>query len=137
MADCIRTEVQTPIPAFRPVTHRILLSLKLLLEILITKLVKKYGFKRGTIPHGLFRGVDRDVPTIVDEYLFIYCLKSQDAKLVRLIAEGLDKNSELFKHTRSAFYYERDEVWKNPIIPLHPAAAEYYRSKGYMGKGAL
>jgi hypothetical protein len=106
-------------------------------ETLITKLVKKYGFKRGTIPHGLFRGVDRDVPTIVDEYLFIYCLKSQDAKLVRLIAEGLDKNSELFKHTRSAFYYERDEVWKNPIIPLHPAAAEYYRSKGYMGKGAL
>lgn len=101
-------------------------------KTLIRKLIKRYGYKRGTIPHGLFRGVDRDVPTVVDDYLFIYCLKSQDAKLVRLIAEGLDKNSELFKHTRSAFYYERDEVWRNPIIPLHPAAEEYYRSKGYM-----
>ncbi len=101
-------------------------------ETLIAELIKKYGYKSGTIPHGLFRGVDRDVPTVVDDYLFIYCLKSQPAKLVRLVAEGLDKNSKLFKHTRSAFYYERDEVWKNPMIPLHPAAEEYYRSKGYM-----
>ncbi len=104
-------------------------------ETLIGKLIKKYGFKQGTIPHGLFRGVDRDVPTVVDDYLFIYCLGSQPGKLVRLIAEGLDRNSELFKHTRSVFYYDREDVWKNPMIPLHPAAEAYYRSKGYMKKG--
>ncbi|MFB3887413.1 MAG: TAXI family TRAP transporter solute-binding subunit [Thermodesulfobacteriota bacterium] len=103
-------------------------------QALIRKLVKKYGYKSGAIPHGLFRGVDRDVPTVVDDYLFVYCLKSQPASLVRLVAEGLDQNSELFKQTRSAIYYERDEVWRSEVLPLHPAAEEYYRTKGYMGK---
>jgi TRAP-type uncharacterized transport system substrate-binding protein len=100
---------------------------------LIDKLVKNFGYTRGTLPHGLFRGIDRDIPSVGTDTVYIYCLKSQPAKLIRLIAEGLDKNSDLFKNARSAIYYERDEVWKNPYIPLHPAAAEYYRSKGYMG----
>jgi TRAP-type uncharacterized transport system substrate-binding protein len=102
-------------------------------EALIEKLVNEYGYVRGTIPHDLFRGVDRDIPSVGQEFIYIYCLKSQPAELVRLIAEGLDKNSDFFKQTRSAFYYERNEVWRNPYIPLHPAAEEYYRSKGYMG----
>jgi TRAP-type uncharacterized transport system substrate-binding protein len=101
-------------------------------KTLIAKLVKKYGYKSGSIPHGLFRGVDRDVPTVVDDYLFVYCLGTQPDKLVRLVAEGLDKNSELFKQTRSAIYYDRNEVWKNSMIPLHPAAERYYRSQGYI-----
>lgn len=101
-------------------------------EALIKKLVKQYGYTRSTIPHGLFRGVDRDIPTVSNESILIYCLKSQPAKLVRLIAEGLDKHSDLFKCARSVFYYERHEVWRSPIIPLHSAAQEYYRSKGYM-----
>ncbi|MFB3885138.1 MAG: TAXI family TRAP transporter solute-binding subunit [Thermodesulfobacteriota bacterium] len=101
-------------------------------KALILKLVKNFGFKRGTIPHGFFRGLDKDIPSVVADTMYIYCLESQPAKLIRLIAEGLDKNSDLFKHKRSVFYYEREEVWRNPYIPLHPAAEEYYRSKGYM-----
>ena len=101
-------------------------------EPLIEKLVNNFGYNRATIPHGLFRGVDRDIPCAGIDFMYVICLKTQPAELVRLIAEGLDKNSDLFKDARSAFYYERDEVWKNPYIPLHPAAEEYYREKGYM-----
>ncbi len=99
---------------------------------LVSKLVKQFGYVRATLPHGLYRGVDRDIPSVGTDTIYIYCLESQPAKLVHLITEGLDKNSDLFKSTRSVLYYERDSVWKNPYIPLHPAAEAYYRSKGYM-----
>jgi TRAP-type uncharacterized transport system substrate-binding protein len=102
-------------------------------DALIEKLVSEHGFERGAIPHGLMRGVDRDIPSVCSEDTYIYCLKNQPEDLVRFIAEGLDKNSPLFRYSRSAFYYERSEVWKSPYIPLHPAAEEYYRSKGYIG----
>ena len=101
-------------------------------EGLIEKLVQKFGYLRGIIPHGLFRGLDRDVASVSTDAVYIYCLKNQSATLVRLIAEGLDQSSELFKNVRSAMYYERDQVWKNRVIPLHPAAEKYYRAKGYM-----
>jgi hypothetical protein len=101
-------------------------------KVLIDRLVEKYGYKRGVIPHGLFRGIERDIPSVLTDAIYIYCLKSLPSSLVRLIAEGLDRNTHLFKNARSVLYYEREEVWKNPAIPLHPAAEEYYRSKGYM-----
>jgi len=101
-------------------------------EALIKKLMSKYGYTRSTLPHGLFRGVDRDIPTVTNESICIYCLKDQPEALVRLIAEELDKNSDLFKCARSVFYYEREEVWKSPVVPLHPAAEEYYQEKGYI-----
>ena len=49
-----------------------------------------------------------------------------------LFVRYLVLDSDLFKCARSVFYYEREEVWKSPVIPLHPAAEEYYRKKGYM-----
>ena len=101
-------------------------------KALISKLVKNFGFVRGTIPHGLFRGLDRDIPSVMSDTIYIYCLESQPDNLIRHIVEGLDKNADLFKYKRSVFYYEREEVWKNPHIPLHPAAEKYYRSRGYM-----
>lgn len=100
-------------------------------EELIEKLVNK-GHKRATIPRRLFPGIDRDIRSVGDGTIYVYCLKSQPAELVRLITEGLDTNSHLFKNIPVAMYYEREEVWKNPVIPLHPAAEEYYRSKGYI-----
>jgi hypothetical protein len=99
---------------------------------LIERMVQIFGYQRGTIPHGLFRGIDRDIPSVGTDTVTIYCLKDQPPKLVRLIAEGLDKNSDLFKNARSVLYYERAEVWKSPHLPLHPAAEAYYRSQGYM-----
>ncbi|HWP60657.1 MAG TPA: TAXI family TRAP transporter solute-binding subunit [Candidatus Acidoferrales bacterium] len=101
-------------------------------ESLIEELVQKFGYLRATIPHGLFRGLDRDIASVGTDAVYIYCLKDQPAKLVRLVAAGLDENSELFRNVRSAMYYERSQVWKNDVIPLHPAAEQYYRAQGYM-----
>lgn len=99
---------------------------------LIEKLVDEYGYMPATLPHGLYRGIDRDIPTVGMDSMYIYCLKSQPAELVRLIAEGLDEDSDLFMNTRCFFYYDREKVCKNPYIPLHPAAEEYYRERGYI-----
>jgi TRAP-type uncharacterized transport system substrate-binding protein len=101
-------------------------------EELIEKLLLREGNKRMTIPRRLYPGIDRDIPTVGIDKLYIYCLKDQPAELVRLIAEGLDTNSDIFRSVHVAFYYDREMVWKSEYIPLHPAAEEYYRSKGYM-----
>lgn len=100
-------------------------------EALIEKLVE-FGYMRSTMPHGIYRGVDRDIRCVGMDSMYIYCLKSQSAELVRDVVKGLDENSDLFQNTRSIFFYDRTKVWKNPYIPLHPAAEEYYHEKGYM-----
>lgn len=101
-------------------------------EALIEKLVNVHGYSRALMPHGLYRGVDRDIPCVGMDKMYIYCLKDQSADLVRCIAEGLDKNADLVKNTRSFLYYDREKVALNPHIPLHPTAEEYYRMKGYI-----
>jgi TRAP-type uncharacterized transport system substrate-binding protein len=100
-------------------------------EELIEKLLVD-GNKRMTIPRRLYPGIDRDIPTVGTDRLYIYCLKDQPDELVRLIAESLDTNSDILNSVHVAFYYDREEVWKSPHIPLHSAAREYYYSKGYM-----
>jgi TRAP transporter TAXI family solute receptor len=99
---------------------------------LIKKLGELRGYTPSIMPHGLYRGVDRDISAVGQDSMYIICLRNQSADLVRNVAEGLDENYELFQNTRSIFFYDRAKVWKNPYIPLHTAAEKYYREKGYM-----
>lgn len=101
-------------------------------EALIKKLVEAPGYTRSVMPHGLYRGVDRDISAVGMDSQYIICLRNQSAELARDVAQGLDENYELLQNTRSIFFYDRAKVWKNPYVPLHPAAEKYYREKGYM-----
>lgn len=99
---------------------------------LIDKLVREFGFLRGTLPHGLYRGVDRDIPTASTDTIYLYCRKDLPDELAGLIARSLDERLDLFKNSRSVLYYERQVVGQSPLIPLHPSVERYYRSKGYL-----
>lgn len=99
---------------------------------LIKKFEKNPGYKQSLMPHGLYRGVDRDVKTVGQSEMYILCRANQSKKLARDVAEGLDENPDLFLKTRSIFSYDRSKAWKNPFIPLHSGAEEYYQEKGYM-----
>lgn len=99
---------------------------------LLDKLAKEFSYVRGILPHGLIRGLERDIPTVGTDSIYIYCRKDLPDDVARLIAQGLDEKSDLFKNARSVLYYEREHVAHNPVLPLHPAVASYYRQKGYL-----
>lgn len=101
-------------------------------EVLIEKLCRECGYIRSTLPHGLLRGLERDIPTVGSDSIYIYCRNDMDDDVAKLIAQALDEQSELFKHTRSVLYYEREHVADNPYIPLHRSVSSYYQSKGYI-----
>lgn len=98
---------------------------------LIDALVKQFGYTKGVIPEGLFPGVDRDIPSVQQENLLIYCRRDVPDEVAALIARALDEHADLFKVQRSPFYYERHQIGRNAYLPLHPAVEAYYRSKGY------
>jgi uncharacterized protein len=98
---------------------------------LIEQLVQEYGYQRGTIPHGLFPGLDRDIPSVSQQSMVIYARKDLPDDLAALVARSLDARSDLFKQARSPLYYERERVAVNDFLPLHPAAERYYRERGY------
>lgn len=98
---------------------------------LIDELAREFGYTKGVIPEGLFPGVDRDIPSVQQENLLIYCRRDLPAEVAGLVAKELDENADLFKVQRSPFYYERHQIGRNAYLPLHPAVESYYRAKGY------
>lgn len=98
---------------------------------LIDTLVKHHGFERGSIPELLFPFVDREIPSVKQTQMIIYCRKDQPDRLPETVARAIDEQAHLFKEKRVPFYYERDRIGKNDFLPLHPAVERYYRAKGY------
>ena len=101
-------------------------------KALIEKLTKKHNYIPSLMPHGLYGGVDQGIPAVGMDCMSLYCRKDQSDERVKLIAEGLERNSDLFTHVRSIFYYDRERVWEKPYTPLHPAVEEDCRYKGYL-----
>jgi len=98
---------------------------------LIATLSKHHGYRPSQIPELLYRGVDREIPSVQQTELIIYCRRDAPDELVGTVARALDEHSEIFKTKRVPFYYERDQIGKNEYLPLHPAVEAYYRSRGY------
>lgn len=90
------------------------------------------GHARGTIPDGLLPGVDRDIPSVVQDTIVIYGRRDLPDALAELVVRALDEHSELFSHARLPLYYERERVARCDELALHPAAERYYRSRGYL-----
>jgi len=100
-------------------------------EALLDKLMTEFGYGRGKVPHGIFPGVDRDIPSVSQPDMTIYSRKELDPDLALLVARQLDERSELFSEARSPLYYARKRVGHSTFLPLHPVVEEYYRSQGY------
>lgn len=90
------------------------------------------SYQPAVLPRGFFPGVTADLPTVGTDQVVIYCKESVDAKLVETLVRGLDENSALFLNLPTPVWYERSRVAANLPIPLHPAAADYYRKVGYL-----
>jgi uncharacterized protein len=98
------------------------------------KLIKQYYLEEGKIPLGLFRGVDRPVPTMVETGTVIYGRTDMPDDFAYTLAKALDEHQELLQWANGAlnYSYNPHTVWKSLDIPLHPGAARYYKQVGYM-----
>ncbi len=100
-------------------------------EDLLAKLAKDGEQERGTIPAGLYRGVDRPSPTVVRTGTVIYGRADMPDDFAYIVAKAMDEQQHLLQWRHLPFSYNVHAVWNGYEVPLHPGAARYYREKGY------
>jgi TRAP transporter TAXI family solute receptor len=99
---------------------------------LLDELAQEGEQDRGTIPPGLYRGVDRPIPTVVRTGTVIYCRDDTPEDFAYIVAKAMDEQQQLLQWTHLNFSYNIHTVWNGYEVPLHPGAAYYYKEKGYM-----
>lgn len=99
---------------------------------LITTLAKMPGYYAATTPAFTFRGLDKRVNTVMRRTHYIYVRDDAPDAFVYTLTKALDEQSFVFSQQAQPFYYDTKRVAKTITIPLHPAAARYYREVGYL-----
>jgi TRAP transporter TAXI family solute receptor len=96
------------------------------------RLAKDLYLEQKEIPFGLFRGVDRPIPTVARTGTVIYGRTDMPDDFAYTLAKAMDERQELLQWSHMNFSYNWRTVWKAFDVPLHPGAARYYRERGYM-----
>ncbi len=99
---------------------------------LLAELAQEGEQERGTIPPGLYRGVNRPIPTVVRTGTVIYCRTDTPDDFAYVVAKAMDEQQQLLQWSHLNFSYNVHTVWNAYEVPLHPGAARYYKEKGYM-----
>jgi TRAP transporter TAXI family solute receptor len=99
---------------------------------LLDELAREGEEERGTIPPGLYHGVERPIQTVVRTGTAIYCRNDLPEDFVYLVAKAMDEQQQLLQWSHLNFSYNVHTVWKGYEVPLHPGAARYYQEKGYL-----
>jgi uncharacterized protein len=106
-------------------------------EDLRHKLAKENSGELVNLPFRYLRGLDDEPhPTVGFSGLFVYGRDDLPDQFVYDVAKALDEKHSLIKWANQPFSYDPSTVWQGKGVPLHPAAARYYRERGYMREGA-
>lgn len=103
-------------------------------DALLDELASEGEQERGTIPPGLYRGVDRPIPTVVRTGTVIYCRDDTPDDFAYDVAKAIDQQQHLMQWSHLNFSYNVHTVWNGYEVPLHPGAARYYKEQGYIKK---
>jgi uncharacterized protein len=99
---------------------------------LLAKLAQQGEQERGVIPAGLYRGIERPIPTVVRTGTVIYGRADMPDDFAYIVAKAMDEQQQLLQWRHLNFSYNIHTVWNGNEVPLHPGAARYYKEKGYM-----
>jgi TRAP transporter TAXI family solute receptor len=99
---------------------------------LLAQLAREGEQERGVIPAGLYRGIERPVPTVVRTGTAIYARSDTPDDFAYIVAKAMDEQQQLLQWRHLNFSYNVHTVWNGHEVPLHPGAARYYKEKGYM-----
>jgi uncharacterized protein len=106
-------------------------------EDLRQKIAKENFGELVTLPFRYLRGLDDEPhPTVGFSGLFVYGRDDLPDQFVYDVTKALDDKHSLIKWANQPFSYDPDTVWQGKGVPLHPAAARYYRERGYMRESA-
>ncbi len=100
----------------------------------IDKLVSDNSFYRyATIPGGMYKGTDEDVPTFGVGATFVSSTATP-AETVYQVVKAVFDNFDDFKKLHPAFgNLKESEMIKDALsAPLHDGAAKYYKERGWM-----
>ncbi|HLH96697.1 MAG TPA: TAXI family TRAP transporter solute-binding subunit [Xanthobacteraceae bacterium] len=101
-------------------------------EELRQKLVRENGAVLVDLPFRYMRGVgDTAIPTVGFSGIDVYGRDDLSDAFVYDVAKALDEKRDLIRWTGQPFSYDPMTVANGSGVPLHPAAAEYYRERGY------
>jgi uncharacterized protein len=127
--------VMTTAPEWRiwtEISQKFNLTFIQLPDDLLDELAKEGEQERGTIPPGLYRGVERPIPTVVRTGTAIYCRADTPDEFAYMVAKAMDEQQQLLQWSHLNLSYNVHTVWNGYEVPLHPGAACYYKEKGYM-----
>jgi hypothetical protein len=99
---------------------------------LIRQIAKENEQEYGIIPVGLYPGIERPIPTVVNSGTVVYGRDDLPDDFAYMVARAMDEQQQLLQWTHMRFSYNIHTVWKAFEVPLHPGAAKYYKEKGYM-----
>jgi TRAP-type uncharacterized transport system substrate-binding protein len=106
-------------------------------EELRQRLAREHHGELVTLPFRYLRGLDDEpYPTVGLSGLFVYGRDDLPDPFVRDVARGLDEKRSLIKWAIQPFSYDPNTVGEGGGVPLHPAAARYYRERGFLREGA-
>ena len=96
------------------------------------KLKKQFNLEDGEMPNGLFRGVNKSIPTLTRMGVAVYGRTDMPDDFAYTLAKALDLQQETLAWTHMNWSYNWRTVWKALDVPLHPGAERYYKEVGYM-----
>ncbi len=99
----------------------------------IKKLVAdKPYYVMATVPGGLYKGVNRDVPTYAVKATFVTSA-NQPEEVVYNVTKTVFENLDRFRKMHPAFkFLKAKEMLQGLSAPLHPGAMRYYKERGWM-----
>lgn len=98
---------------------------------ILEQFVKKYGFNKGIIPKGTFRGVTKDIHALGFSTNLITTDKLPEEVAYKITKAICTHKKDLVTTYKAARVFDPKKAWKSRI-PLHPGAEKYYREAGYM-----
>jgi uncharacterized protein len=99
---------------------------------LLAELAREGEQDRGMIPAGLYRGIDRPIPTVVRTGTAVYGRTDLPDGFAYAVAKAMDEQQQLLQWRHMNFSYNVHTVWNGYEVPLHPGAARYYKEKRYL-----
>lgn len=95
---------------------------------------EQFNYQPLTMPAGMFRGADRDTPTVGFPTVVITRADVPE-DLVYLVTKTIAENkAALVAAHKGLSRFEPTAAWKPELVglPLHPGAERFYREKGWM-----
>ena len=93
---------------------------------------KNPGYGRGVIPAGIYKGIDKDVPTVSDDTVLIANRDLPDEYaywIVRTIAENLKDIRLIHRALKNLTVKKMAQV---QALKIHPGAVKYYKEVGVL-----